>query len=127
METGEIDAIRAQRPAFISSNTKCFQNNYVTKSIYRHNRHYGNVFIIQYFNTLNERDREIAEQLGQMLSYSPFTQRDYAKECPMGLVFIEELLSGAELSGNSTLKAEAAQNSNSYLCTSNTSCIGVPT
>lgn len=100
LETGEIDVIQAKSPAFISSNTECFQNNYATKSIYRHNRHYGNVFIIQYFNALTERDREIAEQLGQILSYSPFTQRDYAKEYPMGLVFIEELLSGLELSPN---------------------------
>lgn len=97
METGEIDAIRAKSPAFIAHNTECFQNSYATKSIYRHNRHYGNVFIVQYYNALTERDREIAEQLGQILSYSPFTQRDYTKEYPMGLVFIEELLSGAEL------------------------------
>lgn len=97
METGEIDAIRAKSPAFISGNTGCFQNNYATKSIYRHDRHYGNVFIIQYYNTLTERDREIAEQLGQILSYSPFTQRDYTKEYPMGLIFIEELLAGAKL------------------------------
>ena len=100
IETGEIDAIRAQSPAFVVHDTECFQNNYATKSIYRHNRHYGNVFIIQYYNALTERDLEIAEQLGQILSYSPFTQRDYGKEYPMGLVFIEELLSGAELSPN---------------------------
>ena len=95
IDTGEIDAIKAPTPAIIMRNTKCFQNSYVTKSIYRQKRHYGNVFIVQYFNTLNERDREIAEQLGQMLAYSPFTQRNFVKEYPMGLVFIEELLSGA--------------------------------
>lgn len=76
IETGELKLLTDSPHAF-KIKSQAFNLPFISKSIHRHNEHYGYFFIIKLYGELSDCELEVAEYLGQLLSSAMFYEKSY--------------------------------------------------
>ena len=91
--TGELKAMQQMGDArYMEAGN--FPNRYISRTIYRDGKYFGNFYIIQFSRLLTERDLEIANLIGSVLENSQFTQQYVHFDGVNGIRFVEDLIEG---------------------------------
>gem|GEM_PF-2566901 len=94
-ETGEIGYFTRPGKAVKVVDSRCFPIPYISKSIYQNGRYYGNFFIIEFYDELDECDLEIAEHLGTVLSSAVYAGKSYLETSTLyHMHFMEDIIMG---------------------------------
>ncbi len=97
IESGEIEEFYGKKNAWVVRGSVAFPNlPFVSKSIQKDGKHFGNFFIIEFYKRLNDCDLEVADKLGDILSVAKFGEKNYLESSTLyHSHFLAELIEGS--------------------------------